>query len=110
MVLIIASVNNNVNKLADELDRFYVSVSSARSATFCRIAYSTQHISSAHLFRDSLHPMPVGIEAWVTQIPPITRGWLILAVLTSLAVVSKIQHPDKKSHSSYVFKYSNATS
>ena len=31
--------------------------------------------------------MPVGIEAWVTQIPPITRGWLTLAVLTSLAVV-----------------------
>jgi hypothetical protein len=36
-----------------------------------------------------LHPndMPVGIEAWVTQIPPITRGWLALSVLTSLAVV-----------------------
>jgi hypothetical protein len=33
--------------------------------------------------------MPVGIEVWVTQIPPITRGWLILAVLTSLAVVSE---------------------
>ncbi|RDB18002.1 Derlin-2 [Hypsizygus marmoreus] len=30
--------------------------------------------------------MPVGIEAWVTQIPPITRGWLALSVLTSLAV------------------------
>jgi len=31
--------------------------------------------------------MPVGIEAWVVQIPPITRGWLALSVLTSLAVV-----------------------
>jgi Derlin-2/3 len=31
--------------------------------------------------------MPVGIEAWITQIPPITRAWLALAVLTSLAVV-----------------------
>lgn len=30
--------------------------------------------------------MPVGIEAWITQIPPITRGWLALSVLTSLAV------------------------
>jgi len=30
--------------------------------------------------------MPVGIEAWVTQIPPITRGWLALSVLMSLAV------------------------
>lgn len=31
--------------------------------------------------------MPVGIEAWITQIPPITRGWLGLSILTSLAVV-----------------------
>jgi len=31
--------------------------------------------------------MPVGIEAWVTQIPPITRAWLALSVATSLAVV-----------------------
>jgi hypothetical protein len=31
--------------------------------------------------------MPVGIEAWFTQIPPITRAWLALAVSTSLAVV-----------------------
>jgi len=31
--------------------------------------------------------MPVGIEAWVTQIPPITRAWLMLSVATSLAVV-----------------------
>ena len=32
--------------------------------------------------------MPVvGIEAWVTQVPPITRSWLALAVLTSVAVV-----------------------
>ncbi|KAF8827604.1 hypothetical protein HHX47_DHR4000192 [Lentinula edodes] len=30
--------------------------------------------------------MPVGVEAWITQIPPITRGWLALSVLTSLAV------------------------
>ena len=32
--------------------------------------------------------MPVGIEDWITQIPPVTRGWLALSVLTSLAVVS----------------------
>ena len=31
--------------------------------------------------------MPVGIEAWFAQIPPITRTWLALSVLTSLAVV-----------------------
>jgi hypothetical protein len=31
--------------------------------------------------------MPVGFEAWITQIPPVTRTWLGLAVLTSLAVV-----------------------
>ena len=31
--------------------------------------------------------MPVGIEAWVNQIPPVTRTWLVLSVLTSLAVV-----------------------
>jgi Derlin-2/3 len=31
--------------------------------------------------------MPVGIEAWITQIPPITRGWLALSILISLAVV-----------------------
>ena len=34
--------------------------------------------------------MPVGIEAWVFQIPPITRTWLALSVLTSIAVVSKL--------------------
>lgn len=34
--------------------------------------------------------MPVGIEAWVTQIPPVTRAWLALSVLTSIAVVSKL--------------------
>ena len=32
--------------------------------------------------------MPVGIEAWVTQIPPVTRTWLALSVLTRVAVVS----------------------
>jgi hypothetical protein len=35
--------------------------------------------------------MPVGIEAWVTQIPPVTRAWLALAVVTSVAVVSTIR-------------------
>ena len=34
--------------------------------------------------------MPVGVEAWITQIPPITRAWLGLAVLTSLAVVCPV--------------------
>lgn len=33
--------------------------------------------------------MPVGLEAWIHQTPPITRGWLALAVLTSVAVVRR---------------------
>ncbi|KAJ7175868.1 Der1-like protein [Mycena filopes] len=37
--------------------------------------------------------MPVGIEAWVAQIPPITRGWLGLSVLTSLAVQTQLLQP-----------------
>ncbi|KAF9533123.1 Der1-like protein [Crepidotus variabilis] len=37
--------------------------------------------------------MPVGIEAWITQIPPITRGWLALSVLMSLAVQSQLVTP-----------------
>ncbi|EIN12744.1 Der1-like protein [Punctularia strigosozonata HHB-11173 SS5] len=37
--------------------------------------------------------MPVGIEAWVTQIPPVTRGWLALCVLTSLAVQCQLVTP-----------------
>ncbi|TFK64628.1 Der1-like protein [Pluteus cervinus] len=37
--------------------------------------------------------MPVGLEAWITQIPPITRGWLALSVLTSLAVQCQIITP-----------------
>ncbi|TFK52425.1 Der1-like protein [Heliocybe sulcata] len=37
--------------------------------------------------------MPVGIEAWITQIPPITRGWLILSCLTSLAVQCQLVTP-----------------
>lgn len=37
--------------------------------------------------------MPVGIEAWITQIPPITRAWLALSVLTSVAVVSASAGP-----------------
>ena len=32
--------------------------------------------------------MPVGIEAWVREIPPVTRTWLALSVLLSIAVVS----------------------
>ncbi|KAF9556754.1 Der1-like protein [Agrocybe pediades] len=37
--------------------------------------------------------MPVGIEAWISQIPPITRGWLALSVLTSLAVQCQLVTP-----------------
>ncbi|KAH9846368.1 Der1-like protein [Lenzites betulinus] len=37
--------------------------------------------------------MPVGIEAWVTQIPPVTRAWLALSVLTSLAVQCQLVTP-----------------
>jgi len=31
--------------------------------------------------------MPVGIEAWLVQVPPVTRAWLLLSVATTLAVV-----------------------
>ncbi|TRM61091.1 Derlin [Schizophyllum amplum] len=37
--------------------------------------------------------MPVGIEAWFLQIPPITRCWVALAVLTSIAVQSQMVTP-----------------
>ncbi|EKM49527.1 uncharacterized protein PHACADRAFT_188623 [Phanerochaete carnosa HHB-10118-sp] len=37
--------------------------------------------------------MPVGIEAWVTQIPPVTRAWLALSVLTSVAVQCQVVTP-----------------
>ncbi|KAL5501469.1 hypothetical protein ACEPAF_9783 [Sanghuangporus sanghuang] len=37
--------------------------------------------------------MPVGIEAWFNQVPPITRGWLACAVLTSLAVQCQMITP-----------------
>jgi len=42
--------------------------------------------------------MPVGIEAWVTQIPPITRGWLVLAVLTSFGRGEQINAADLLVH------------
>ena len=35
--------------------------------------------------------MPVvGLEAWFAQIPPVTRTWLALSVLTSVAVVRPV--------------------
>ncbi|TDL22244.1 Der1-like protein [Rickenella mellea] len=37
--------------------------------------------------------MPVGIEAWLAQVPPITRGWIACAVLTSLAVQCQLVTP-----------------
>ncbi|KAI5989996.1 Der1-like protein [Pisolithus albus] len=37
--------------------------------------------------------MPVGIEAWLWQVPPITRAWLALAVTTSLAVQCQVVTP-----------------
>ncbi|KZV91734.1 Der1-like protein [Exidia glandulosa HHB12029] len=37
--------------------------------------------------------MPVGVEAWLTQIPPITRGWLLLAVATSIGVQCQLVTP-----------------
>jgi len=40
--------------------------------------------------------MPVGLEAWITQIPPITRGWFALSLFISLAVVCALRlskHP-----------------
>ena len=43
--------------------------------------------SSASPTKSPTASMPVGLEAWFTQIPPVTRTWLALAVLTSVAVV-----------------------
>lgn len=37
--------------------------------------------------------MPVGIEAWVREIPPVTRTWLALSVFLSIAVVSILPDP-----------------
>ncbi|KAH9980205.1 Der1-like protein [Lactifluus volemus] len=37
--------------------------------------------------------MPVGLEAWFTQIPPVTRAWLALSVLTSVAVQCQLITP-----------------
>ncbi|KAI0050371.1 Der1-like protein [Auriscalpium vulgare] len=37
--------------------------------------------------------MPVGIEAWLHQIPPVTRTWLALAVGTSVAVQCQLVTP-----------------
>ncbi|KAH9042061.1 Der1-like protein [Lactarius pseudohatsudake] len=37
--------------------------------------------------------MPVGLEAWFTQIPPVTRTWLALAVITSVAVQCQLVTP-----------------
>ncbi|KAF8500912.1 Der1-like protein [Russula emetica] len=38
--------------------------------------------------------MPVvGLEAWFTQIPPVTRTWLALSVLTSVAVQCQLVTP-----------------
>ena len=38
--------------------------------------------------------MPVvGLEAWFAQIPPVTRTWLALSVLTSVAVVRPLYEP-----------------
>jgi hypothetical protein len=43
--------------------------------------------------------MPVvGLEAWFTQIPPVTRTWLALSVLTSVAVV-RARTNDPATHS-----------
>ena len=37
--------------------------------------------------------MPVGVEAWLIQVPPVTRAWLLLSVATTLAVVAWIRAP-----------------
>lgn len=52
--------------------------------------------------------MPVGIEDWIHQVPPVTRGWFALAMLTSLAVVTYLRFlVDSESLS--IFLYSNAS-
>ncbi|KAL4075140.1 Derlin [Scleroderma yunnanense] len=37
--------------------------------------------------------MPVGIETWLIQVPPVTRAWLLLSVATSLAVQCQVVTP-----------------
>ncbi|CAE6518468.1 unnamed protein product [Rhizoctonia solani] len=37
--------------------------------------------------------MPVGIEAWLTEVPPITRAWMVLSVATSVAVQCQMVTP-----------------
>jgi len=51
--------------------------------------------------------MPVGIEAWVTEIPPITRGWVFLSVLTTLAVQCQLVTP-LQLYFSYKSAFTNA--
>ena len=46
------------------------------------------HCRSPAAERTAIFQMPVvGLEAWFTHIPPVTRTWLALSVLTSVAVV-----------------------
>jgi hypothetical protein len=68
----------------------------SRAITYLVSTFPKSHsqVFKSFDFQNPLHSlsfpytsMPVGIEAWITQIPPITRSWLALAVLTSLAVV-----------------------
>jgi Derlin-2/3 len=51
--------------------------------------------------------MPVGIEAWVTEIPPITRGWVFLSILTTLAVQCQLVTP-LQLYFSYKSAFTNA--
>ncbi|KDQ20915.1 hypothetical protein BOTBODRAFT_124792 [Botryobasidium botryosum FD-172 SS1] len=37
--------------------------------------------------------MPVGIEAWITEIPPVTRAWLGLSVILSVAAQCHLVTP-----------------
>jgi len=54
-----------------------------------RSALRPRQLKDHHYPRSSaIDSMPVvGLEAWFTQIPPVTRTWLALSVLTSVAVV-----------------------
>jgi len=51
--------------------------------------------------------MPVGIEGWLAQMPPITRSWLAAAVLISLAVQCQLVTP-LQLYFSYKAAFTNA--
>lgn len=71
-------------------------VSAAAASNNCRLVHvrrpETGHDTLLVNLNNDDDDMPVGIEVWLSQVPPITRGWLACAVLISLAVVRGIKN------------------